>query len=214
MSRFKYAAFPLAVLALVGMIACDGSSDPMSTFAPPDGLQTAELQLYDYEDALAAAGDATLETAMAFPADFPQARHRRHGPHAGPPLRALELDPEQQEMIAAAFETYRECLSEPLEAFRDATREILLRAEEARLEILEDVRDELIDPEEAMMRLRELNRATREEIRNSPAGAALQEAICDCREELHEAIREILDDEQREAWDRWVAGHSGGCGRT
>jgi len=202
-----------AILALVGMTACDGSSDPMSTFAPPDGLQSAALQLYDYEDAVTAAGDATLDGPMGFPADFPSARYRHHGPHAGPPLRALDLDPEQQEQILAAFESYRECLREPLAAFREANLEILQRAGQARQQILDDLRNELIDREEAMLRLRELSRATRAAIRNSPASATLRDAICNCREELSDAIREVLDDGQEEAWERWVSRHAGECER-
>ena len=213
MTHLKRVAIPLAILALVGLTGCDSSSDPASTLTGPGGLQSAELQLYAYEDAVMAAGDATLEGPMGFPADMPRRHHHGHGPHAGPPLRALDLEPEQQEAILAAYESYRACLREPLEAFREANQEILRRAEQARREILEDLRNEEIERVEAMARLRELSRATQDAIRNSPASAELREAICDCREELLDAIRAVLDDEQREAWDRWVSLHAGECAR-
>jgi len=213
MTHFKRVAIPLAILALVGLTGCDSSSDPASTLAAPGDLQTAELQLYAYEDVLTAVGDATLEGPMGFPGDMPRRHRHGHGPHAGPPLRALDLEPEQQEAILAAYESYRACLRDPLDAFREANQEILRRAEQARREILEDMRNEEIEREEAMARLRELSRATHEAIRNSPASAALRDAICDCREELFDAIRSVLDDEQQEAWDRWVSGHAGDCVR-
>jgi Spy/CpxP family protein refolding chaperone len=213
MNRLQHAAIPLTILALVGLTACDGSSDPMSTLAPANNLEFAEMQLLDFEDAVTAAGDATLEGMMAFPPHLSPGRHHRHGPHAGPPLRALDLEPEQQEAVLVAYEAYRECLRVPLEAFREANQEILQRAGMARREILEQLRNEEIEREEAMARLRELTRATHEAIRNNPASAALREATCDCRADLFDAIESVLNDEQLEAWDRWVTQHAGDCAR-
>lgn len=213
MIRLNRLAIPLAILALVGLTACDGSSDPASTLGPPGGLQTAELQLFDHEDAVMAAGDATLEGPMGFPADLPMRHHFRHGPHAGPPLRTLDLDQDQQELVLAAFQSYRNCLRGPLEAFREASQGILQQAEQARQEILDDLRNEVIERAEAMSLLRELSRATRETIRNSPASDLLREAICDCREELYDAIESVLDDEQLETWESWSTQHAGDCVR-
>ncbi len=78
MSRLQYAAIPLTILALVGLTACDGSSDPMSTLAPANNLEFAEMQLLDFEDAVTAAGDATLEGMMAFPPDLSPGRRYVH----------------------------------------------------------------------------------------------------------------------------------------
>jgi hypothetical protein len=83
----------------------------------------------------------------------------------------------------------------------------------ARREILEQLRNEEIEREEAMAHLRELTRATHEAIRNNPASAALREATCDCRADLFDAIESVLNDEQLEAWDRWVTQHAGDCAR-
>jgi Spy/CpxP family protein refolding chaperone len=214
-----------AILAIFPLIlafgACD-SDDPTRPVQPETAsLVTDAYAVVDEEDAFANIQDATLDEPMAMnavyadPAQF--RRHPKHpghpGSHLGPILVQLGLDDAQKAAIKEAILDHRRRIRPVLEDLREANAELLAAANAERQEIVESYRAGEITREEAVRRLVELAIRTRQAIRENPANAPYLRMLCDSKRALFQEVRSILNEEQREIWDRWVEALPGPCVR-
>ncbi len=209
MKRSKLLSLSAFLLILSAAIACDEGSD--SSLFDSDDLQTPELSLFSLDDAMGALEDATLERDMHFRAGFMDGRSPGSGPDAGGLLRSFDLTRDQKLAILSTLTGFFECIQGPLADFREANEPILEAARQQRGEIVDAFRAGEIDREQAREQLRELSRMTRDAIRDNPANEPIRAAICACTAERLEQVRSILNDEQRAAWDAWIAGHDHDC---
>jgi len=217
----------LAVLSLaVASMGCQG--DPAATVGPEaaDGLDSGEYAVLDFEDAMDAVLDATptrpmsmdpalcsgeaLEPRQPFGPGAPPGpqgpRKKRvvSGNHLGAILRAMGLMPEQREQVRGLMAAHRECVTEPLAEICQNSQDLIEAANEQRRAIVDAARSGEISREEAGARIRELNQATREAIAQDPDNQEALERLCDCKLDLFDGIRSILDTDQQAVWDAWI----------
>ena len=106
---------------------------------------------------------------------------------------------------------HRECVQEPLQAFREANQDLIAAANEQRQPIMAALQSGDLTREEAREQLRELSESTREAIRNNPDNEPFKEAMCACKTANFDNVRAVLDETQQATWDAWVASLGGGC---
>ena len=194
---FALAAFSAAAL---GLTACSefgtGPSDPMAI--------TMELPTtFELNGAPVEFTDATLETPMAVEAR-PDKDKRVRSPFDRL-LAALNLNDEQKAQVAALQEAHKACATAALEALRAAERAVL-DAAKARVEAVKaEVAAGTKTKEEARAAIREINKATREAIKNLPERAAAREAMKACDEAFLNGLRRILTPDQVVILERFLA---------
>ncbi|MCG8606604.1 hypothetical protein MJD09_16675 [bacterium] len=221
-----------SIFMLMAMIACNGENPADNQISDID-LESGEFAIIEVADAMDAIEDATMETAMGFsPGLFDGGffrnggRFGRGGPrgpfglralrlktgnHLKEVLRELNLSEEQKLQLRELMSGQRECIQEPLQAFRDANQEIIDAANVERQTIIDSYRNGEITREEAKDLLEALNETTREAILANPESEAPIQAMCDCKLSLFDNVHAILDETQQAAWDEWVAGLDSGC---
>ena len=133
------------------------------------------------------------------------------GKHLGSVFRDLGLTEDQRAQLHDLMTGHRECVQEPLQAFRDANQDLIAAANEQRQTIKDAVQNGEITREEAMEQLRALSESTRELIRNNPDNEPFKEALCACKLAHFDNVRAILDETQQATWDAWVAGLESEC---
>ena len=208
----------LIVSALVAVPGCDDGDVSGGANGIAD-LSGDAFAVVGAEDAFANIDDATLDHEMAMgPVMDSDGSFRRHpghpghgGSHLGIVLRRLQLDPAQVDTIRAILRTHRAEVRPILEQLRLINQELIDRANQERMRIVEAVRNGELDPDEAREMLRRLSQATREAIRSNPENAPYLAALCEAKRELFADIRAVLDDAQRATWDDWVVRLTGPC---
>lgn len=222
----------LTILLFIGMIGCQGESGLNNQSVEAD-FDSGEFALFDFDDAMDAIEDATLEKPMGinpelFNGNFfrnggafgpraprgplgPRMQRGRIGNHLGEVLSELDLSEEQKSQIRELMSGHRECIQEPLQAFREANQDIMDDANEERRAIIDELRNGQIDRDKAREQLRALNEITRKAIQNNPESQTASQAMCDCKLTLLDNVRAILNGAQPAAWDEWVAGLEGPC---
>lgn len=212
LKQLRWALLPLLVL---GVAACDGNTVDDSTPADPAGFDTEQFAVVGPEDAFANIEDASLDQDASMLPVMDGARHLRH-PDRRPPLpgnhlrfilRLLDLSEAQIEEIKQALRDHRARVAVALEGLRSVNQAILDAANAERRSIAQSLQNGDILREEALRLLHELNQRTREAIRNNPLNAPFLQEICQARQDLFEAIREILADAQDIEWAGWTAGN-------
>ncbi len=214
----RAAIFAVFMLALA-LAACSQSGDTTTQSAGSSSLLGEEFAVVDAEDAFAKIEDATLDQEMVMRSVFsdPETfrRHHRHpghiGSHLGFILMQLGLDEDQRLAIREAVMMHRREIHVILERLREVNADLIDEANAKRREIIAAYEAGDITREEAQQQLSELSARTREAIRSNPDNEPFLQALCDSRIALFEEIRSILNDEQRDQWDTWLAGLSGDC---
>jgi hypothetical protein len=215
----RAALLVLFMLAFALGACSQGGETASSPGASPSSLLGEDFAVVDAEDAYANIEDATLDQEMAMSPVFTDPerfrRHHRHpglaGCHLGLVLMQLGLDDDQRMAVRAAVMMHRRQIRAILEQLRAANASLIEAANVRRAEIIAAYRAGDITREEAARQLYELSVRTREAIRNNPDNEPFLQALCDSRIALFEEIRSILNDEQRETWDAWLAGLPGSC---
>jgi len=221
----------LGVLSFLTIVGCN--TDTSVNNDSQLDFESGAFALFDFEDAVAAVEDATLENLMRMNpgllnGDFfrtngpfgprgPRGPSGRGGPgarfgnHLGAILRDLSLTEDLRAQLGELMTGHRECVQEPLQAFREANQDLIAAANEQRQAIMDVVLNGAITNEEARDQLRELSESTREAIRNNPDNEPFKEALCACKLAHFDNVRAVLDETQQATWDAWVASLEDGC---
>jgi len=215
----RAALLALVMLALALGACSQGGETASSQGASHSSLLSEDFAVVDADDAFANIEDATLDQEMAMNPVFSDPewfrRHYRHPGHAschlGFVLIQLGLDDDQRLAVRAAVMMHRRQIRAILEQMRAANASLIEAANVERAEIIAAYSTGDITREEAERQLYELSVRTREAIRNNPDNEPFLQALCDSRIALFEEIRSILNNEQRAAWDAWLAGLPGRC---
>jgi len=230
--KFINLTFPfLVVFSFLTIIGCN--TDTSVNNDSQLDFESGAFALFDFEDAVGAIEDATMENLMRmnpglFNGDFfrtngpfgprgPRGPSGRGGPgarfgnHLGAILRDLRLTEDQRAQLGGLMTGHRECVQVPLQAFREVNQDLLAAANEQRQAIMEAVQNGDITREEAREQLRELSESTREAIRNNPDNGPFREALCVCKLAHFDNVRAVLDETQQATWDAWVGSLEGDC---
>lgn len=231
--KFMNSTFPFLIIMTFLMIIGCNTGTGVNNDSQLD-FESGAFALFDFEDAVGAVEDATMENLMRmnpglFNGDFfrnngpfgprgPRGPSGRGGPgarfgnHLGHILRDLDLTEEQRTQLGDLMAGHRECVQEPLQAFREANQDLIAAANAHRQAIMDAVRNGTIATrEEARRKLRELSESTREAIRNNPDNEPFKEALCACKLAHFDNVQAVLDETQQATWDAWVASLEGGC---
>lgn len=226
-------SFALCLTALLfGIIGCSENS-AFDNNLDPFAFESGEFAVFDFNDAMDGIQDATLSSPMQFDPNLfnggsfrpggafgqngprgprgPRMGPGRRGNHLGEIFRQLNLNEEQRTGLRDLMAGHRECIQEPLQAFRDANQALIDAANEQRQAIKEAYQNGEISIEEAREQLRALNESTRAAIENNPDSQAARQGLCDCKLAHFENVRAILTEAQQATWDDWVAGLEGFC---
>ncbi len=241
MNRFTFRALSFFAINIcfIALVACNNNPADSNNAQNSPGQSLAldynsgELAVTGVEDAMDALQDPTLEDSMRFHDELFRGHHfrgggqfgrggpkRGHGPrmlrdstgnHLGSILRSLALTDDQQTQVRDLMDANRDCMQEPLQAFRDANQTLLDSVNVLRRAIKDSVHSGLLTRDEAKDKLDTLRDSTHEAILANPASAAPMAAMCDCKQTLLNAIAALLDETQLAVWNDWVAGLTGQC---
>jgi Spy/CpxP family protein refolding chaperone len=117
-------------------------------------------------------------------------------------LRRLELDKTQREAVGNLMKGYHESLRPLVREFLTANELIVKDANQLRREIIEKVKNGELTRQEGAEQIKQLNLATRENIKNNPETIRIIDQICQLNSKLLEDIRELLTPEQQTRWDK------------
>ncbi len=214
-----------AFLALMTLTACDAQKS-LNPDEQTIDLESSEFAIYEYEDEMAGIQDASMENDMAVSDADPQDhrsternrmrdrfrnRMKRQGMHLKRILRQLDLTEEQKSQIREFVGQFRECIKEPIMAFREAARPIIEDAKAKRQEIIDAYKNEEISREEAKEQIQELARAKHEELEALAEELGLKDSICSCKQTLLDNIGSILTEEQQTTYNSWMESLNGPC---
>ena len=226
MHIFKSLFALTATSLLISLTACDKST-PVSP--ETTDLESSEYSVYELEDEFAGITDATLESDMSLAKDAPtdykaldRNRHnkrfqqRRHYPglHLHMALDSLNLSEEQRNQVVEFLGQYRECISEPITAFRTEAQSIIDDAKVQRQALRDSLIAGVITREEARAQIQVINQEKRQEMQTLAETLGLQDAICACREVLLQDILSILDETQAATFQLWLDARQGPCVQT
>ena len=224
----------LLIMSFLMIIGCN-TDNAVNNDSQLD-FESGAFAFFDFEDAVDAVEDATMENLMRLnPGIFNGDSFRNNGPfgprgpkgpfgrggpsglgakfgnHLGHILRDLSLTEDQRSQLSELMTGHRECVQIPLQDFREANQDAIAAANEQRQAIIDALQGGNITREEAREQLRELSESTREAIRNNPDNEPFKEALCACKLTHFDNVRAFLDETQKATWDAWVASLEGGC---
>jgi Spy/CpxP family protein refolding chaperone len=210
------ACLALCVL-LLGSFGCshDDGMGSDSIGAAEAELGSNEFAVIDAEDAFANLEPATLardaEMVSPFEADGSFHRSDRHpgqpGSHLREILERFDLTTDQLEQIRALLVAFHDAARDALDGLRRVNQPIIEAANEERAAIVASFENGEIDRDEARAQLADLNRRTREAVRNNPDNEPFLQALCEARRDLFDGIRAIIADTVQTLWDEWVGAH-------
>ncbi len=197
---FKTLAMAAFAAMSIGLVACsEMGSNPADPMAMINNVQTT----FDLNGQPLDFSDATLEVPMAV--------KERPGSDKKAPmspfdrlLAALNLTPEQKAMVERMQTAHKDCATAALEGLKTAERAILDRAKAKAEEIKAAAKAGTLSKEEARTQLRDLNKATREAIKNLPEREAARTALKACDDNFIARLGSILDEKQKAILDQFV----------
>jgi hypothetical protein len=205
LSLMAGAAFAL----MVGMTSCsnNGATAPVAT----DDVQALYMTtIPNPEMEEMPISDASLDMQMM---PMPPQGDNRRLPF-GDLLRALRLDSAQIAAVRALLADHEACMKSAMEALRASEKAIIERAKAARQEIVDQVKAGTLDRKAAGEKLRALNQATRDALKNNPLRADAIAARKACDDAFFSALRAILTERQAAILADWLtkrgAGHPHG----
>jgi hypothetical protein len=205
-----------AVVSLFAINACNKSVDPTDSATGSINPTEYVLALYDVNSYDVV--DGTLNTEVSVNSivppntDKPCVMVNQSG--FRPPmfrnplgriLRDLKLTPDQLTQVKDFMKTHAECEFGWLKQLRDSQRAIIKDANDQRKVVIQDLKDSVITPTEARAKIKEINIATREALKNNPLNAQVQQGLKDCMDEFIANISSILNSEQLIKWNRFIS---------
>jgi len=97
---------------------------------------------------------------------------------------------------------YHESLRPLVKEFLTANEQIVKDANQQRREIIEKVKNGELTRQEGAEQIKQLNLATRENIKNNPETIRIIDQICQLNSKLLEDIKALLIPEQQTRWDQ------------
>ncbi len=119
-------------------------------------------------------------------------------------LRRLNLDESQRNDIHELMKGYHEGLRPLVKEFLVANEQIVKDANQQRKEIIEKVKKGELTRQEGAEQIKQLNIATRENIKNNPETIRIIDQICQLNSKLLDDIRALLTPEQQTRWDQMI----------
>jgi len=188
-----------AAVSLVLVACSEMGSNPADPMAMVNNVQTT----FDLNGQPLDFSDATLETPMAVK-ERPGSDKRAPMSPFDRLLAALNLTPEQKAMVERMQAAHKDCATAALEGLKTAERSILDAAKAKAEEIKASAKAGTISKEEARAQLRDLNKATREAIKNLPEREAARTALKACDDAFIARLGSILDEKQKAMLDQFI----------
>jgi Spy/CpxP family protein refolding chaperone len=227
----------VAVALLIGMSSCDKGDDPWGPgdghrdFVSGDVLTDMDMPYLDAAE-ITVEGDIDAQDLEVYPEfngrdDHDKGRDRDHDGdrgrghhgrkkfkrHHGPGyelmilLRKLQLTPDQRKEFYDIMKEYRDCVHDVMTQNREQRKEIIQKAREARLDIIKAYKAGDIDRKEAIAKLRQLYTRVKEALND----LVDKDALCNCYIKMLRNLYNILTDEQKVAFKRWLEWSKNPC---
>lgn len=207
MKRYSLVLLAMFSIVVFAFISCNKPTDPISievqemitTVSIPDESEMAIPSTY-------------FECSMEKPANlmepkddplYPE-RPIKYMTPLGRILRELNLDSLQKEQVRTFLAEYRDCVKSALQMLRESERLIIQAANQERRQVLDDLKNGVIDRHEAYRRLMQINQETRNALMNNPVRQQVLQQLKDCFATLIDNIRNILTDEQKALFDELI----------
>lgn len=201
-----FATLALATFAALALslTACSDSGvmpeDPM-------GLTQRVETTFDMNGAPMEFNESTLDMMMAARPDPSTGKPVRNP--FGDLLKALNLNAEQKVAVTGLLATHKDCVKSALEGLR-ATEKAIITAARAEAEaIKQQVKDGTLTREDARVQLRDLNKRTKEALKNLPGRLDTRAAVKACDDAFIQGLKDILNPEQLVVLQRWLDSRSG-----
>ncbi|MCX7909507.1 MAG: hypothetical protein N2560_08335 [Ignavibacteria bacterium] len=153
--------------------------------------------------------EATIEkpAMLLFPKDDPLYPERpiKFMVPLGRILKQLNLTDEQKTQVREFISQYRDCVKNALMALRESEKTIIEGANQARQNVMEQLKNGEIDKETARQLLKQINERTREALMNNPVREQVLQQLKECWETLIANIKSILDDNQKALFEELIA---------
>lgn len=220
MNRIK--SFLLPALFIVALIGCNQTNEveqPQTV-----NFDSPQFIMLDNSDILNGIEDGTLDSEIKFnqslfgysfltmSRDFKPGnpllnginwmKHFDFSKQLGLIFRRLNLDESQRNDIHELMKGYHEGLRPLVKEFLLANEQIVKDANQQRKEIIEKVKKGELTRQEGAEQIKQLNLATRENIKNNPETIRIIDQICQMNSKLLEDIRALLTPEQQTKWDQ------------
>lgn len=207
MKRYSLVLLAIFSIATFAFVSCNKGTDPIG----PDTPEWFTNVSIPDEDEMAIPSDfseCTMENPafMMGPKDDPLYPERpiKYMTPLGRILHELHLDSLQKEQVKAFLAEYRDCVKNALATLRESEKAIIHNANEQRRQVLDSLKNGLIDRWEAYRRLMEINHQTRDALINNPVRQQVLQQLKDCFTTLINNIRNILNDEQKALFDELI----------
>ena len=128
-------------------------------------------------------------------------------------LRQLKLTDEQIEKVKELIMSHRRCEAEWLKLLQQSRREIMMKGQTARQEIMAKYKAGEITREEAGKLIYQLNMRIREALANNPVNEQVRAGLKDCWDIFIKSIKDILDEEQLALFEQWLIKIANGDGK-
>jgi Spy/CpxP family protein refolding chaperone len=209
----------MAVLLLLPVLYFTGCSEKGEVNSPNElNFESAQFAVIDFTDAENSVEDGTIETPIAinsvlssysflnmgggFTAGGPMMKGNPwlerfdFGKHLGLFFRRLKLTDEQKVALKNLMVNFHETMKPLVKEFLDANKDIITKANADRKTIVDQVRDSTLTRAEAAVKLKALNEATRDAIKNNPKTVEVKTKMCAARTQLFADIKGILEGDQ------------------
>jgi len=200
----------LALAALIVLVITLSSCKDMSLFGPDhdgrDGDPLYALTLPDAEALPSDVSDASFGGHCR--SHGPDGDRRRLGDFGSFGLRHIpHLSDSQKTVIKELHAQHEACFTSAIASLRASDSSIVAGFTPQFDSIKAELALGTIDTATARLALRDLSAKVRTAVQNNPDRATTAEALKACREAFLSAVRDILTDEQKAAFDAWAARH-------
>lgn len=209
----------MVVLLSLPVFYFTGCSEKSEVNSPNQlNFESPQFALIDYIDVDNAIEDGTIETPItinsvlsnysflnmgtAFTAGGPMMKGHPwlerfdFGKHLGLFFRRLNLTDAQKTQIKDLMVKYHETMKPLVKEFIDANKDIITKANADRKAIVDQVKAGTLSRADAAVKLKEINIATHEAIKNNPKTVEVKTKMCDARKQLFTDIKGILMGDQ------------------
>jgi Spy/CpxP family protein refolding chaperone len=208
MKKLSVLVLSIIAIAIVSFVACNRASDPISP-TTEELVFTANIPSEADMMVVSDITECTMEQPMGmmFPKDDPLRPERpiKFWLPLGRILVQLNLTDEQKEQVKAFLLEYRDCVKGALQTLRESERAIIQAANERRHQVIEDLKNGVIDRQTAMEQLRTINQETRQALMENPVRQQVLQQLKDCFDALINNIKSILTDEQKALFEELLA---------
>jgi Spy/CpxP family protein refolding chaperone len=208
MKRITVLAIALMTIGLIAFVGCNKLNDPVSPNTQ-ELILSANIPAETEMCIPSQLNEATLDkpAMLLTPNDDPfyPMRPIKFMTPLGRILKELNLTDEQKAQIREFFNAYHDCVKSAMTALRESEKQILDQANQARRQVMEQLKSGAIDRQTAMEQLRQINQRTREALINNPVRQQTLEQLKNCWDTLISNIKSVLTDEQNALFDQLLA---------